>query len=326
MDFEVSGRRFHLPAELVDLVIYQLRDTISDIRNVRLTCKIFARSATRYIYNMFETPSPLLPAPDNTSRDTLLSWPLIDPPGYTSIKVLTSLTCATIRRLDGSEMLKLRDLIWAPHDHIETDRPSAIDGRLATMWGVTQETPVKLWLIHQWPSKEIYKAYCEGRYAADLAQYLDEIAPGCLLRSSTEFCTLPKVRRRRNPFFSGYGELRTLYFPSDMSYDQRRAFEKDMHVDPQWRERNPPFPLDTGMFYICWIQGLRLYKQTPAVAARLIIFWGDPQQKESWIQDVKTGETWSLGLGLVLSEEDLAPFGLLGIESEHCEFSSGPFA
>lgn len=149
MDIDVNGRRFHLPAELVDLVINHLRDNIPDIRNARLTCKIFAWSATRYIYDMFETPSPLLPVPDNTSREKCLSWPLIDPPGYTSLKVLTSLTCVTIRKLDDSEMLKLRDLIWAPHDHIETDRPSAIDGRLATMWGVTQETPLKLWLIHR---------------------------------------------------------------------------------------------------------------------------------------------------------------------------------
>ncbi|KAM3423975.1 hypothetical protein BST61_g1368 [Cercospora zeina] len=246
------------------------------------------------------------------------SWPIANPPGHTSSKVLTSLTCAAIRSLE--------EMIWAPHEFVETDRRSATDGRLATLWGVTEETPVKLWLIHQWPNKDVYKPCCQGKYAADLARYLEKLAPGCLSTSTTEFCTLPIPRRRQDAFSSGYGELRTLYFPADMSYDQRRAFEKTMHVDPQAISRNAPLPLRANLFYIYWVQGLRSFKQAPAVAARLIIFWGNAEAPEAWLRAVRNGETWRRDLGAVLEEETLAPFGLLGIESEHCTFASGRFA
>lgn len=150
MDLEANGRRFHLPAELIGLIVHELRGEMSDIRNVRLVCRSFARSAAPYIHDIFESPSPLLPAPGNDSGQKASdTWPLADPPGHTSVKVLTSLTCCPLRKLDDSEMLRLRDLIWAPDEFVETDRPSATDGRFATFWGVTEESPTKLWLVHR---------------------------------------------------------------------------------------------------------------------------------------------------------------------------------
>lgn len=149
MDIEVNGRLLHLPAEVLDLIICQLREDTSAICKVRLVSRICCSLASPWILDIFETLLRLLTTVRATASTGEEPWPL---PGR--VKQRQNLVFTTWTRVDvtgkvsSSQLDTLRDLLCAPQP-AQTYRRVATDGRLATLWGITREDPKHLWIMHR---------------------------------------------------------------------------------------------------------------------------------------------------------------------------------
>ena len=155
-----------------------------------------------------------------------------------------------------------------------------------------------------------------------LKTFLESVAPGSVMTSTSEHVPLLRPRSYQRPLFEGYREVRTIYFDSAMTAKQRATFEKTEHL------MRPPQnyrPNTLGRSEWCWLYGIREYNGRQAVAARFVFDWRRKKVELDYQADMMKQAYNGAPFRKVVDifADELRAAGMIGFESLHCIFIGG---
>lgn len=185
-------------------------------------------------------------------------------------------------------------------------------------------------MILEWDSSYSLDLYRDSEQATALKSFLEEVAPNCTRRSSSEFVPIPAHPRGLRPLFHGLHEILTVYFEPGMTGNQRLQFKASNHLykdESIMYSRQEPH---LGLSPWWWMNGLRSSKGQTTVAARFVFYWRNAElearrkhvptrfietagfdEKQQRIADI-------LGKGFSSAR-------VVGKKSSHFNFQSGPW-
>lgn len=179
-----------------------------------------------------------------------------------------------------------------------------------------------------------WDSYRSCNCAKELRDFFESVAPGSVQSSESEHILLQgNISYERKSLFEGYYEVRTYYFPADLSKERRVAFEAALKPPPGAIGRFLGVKLANavGPTTWCWLKGLRSYEGQTTSALRIMFRWNSPQIEQHHEQELKEDRShgrsdsrFQCRSNLIgLSPRALEDAGMLGSVSYHCRFVRG---
>ena len=180
--------------------------------------------------------------------------------------------------------------------------------------------------FQEWHCEHSWALYRDSKEADALRSFLDNVAPGCVSSSTSEYTPIAAHLKRQQPLFNGYYDIFTVYFWPDMTEQQKRRFEATCHL---YRDESmTAWEHHLGFSPWWWIRGLRSFQGQTAVAARFAFFWRNVQLENSHkytrTRCVDNAQSHGSERRVVeLFDEELQAAGVIGRDSSHFNFLSG---
>lgn len=171
----------------------------------------------------------------------------------------------------------------------------------------------------EWSSPQVLSLYRYYEEAEELQAFLEEVAPGCIASSTSQYLPIAATEKNKRPLFNGHCEIRTVYFGAS-TQEQRQKFERDIE---QCKAESQNESTWTGYSSFWWVSGLCQFKGNTAIAAQFV-FYGNAEKTIATHQETRK-QTLRLHETDGLFEEHIRAAGALGMKSSHFNFRSGPW-
>lgn len=351
MDLRLGHTDIHLPPEILDLIIDFLDNDTPSLLKARLACRALHTCITNRLVVRPSQPSEILTkgtlevdddalasvSPCKFSRNAVTVWTWI------------RLPCKATRKPRFDEKIKV--LLCAPSEISYRGKKEARGGRVATCWARMREDPGLVAVVMrtftsrsvkhltdtriefhdtriEFHDEEALHKYRSSRYAAELRDYLDRVAPASVNASTSDRWLLrPPYRNEHQLDGWGLTEIRTVWFKADMTPEQRDLVAKSS--TNQYRCNWTPLPVKCpGPTMFAWLPGLREHRGQLAVVGRFLLRWRNEEIRRRFMGDgTKEGRhrdgEWIPEM--VHFERELDAAGRFDQEVYHCDFESGPW-
>ena len=134
------------------------------------------------------------------------------------------------------------------------------------------------------------------------------------------------------PLFGGYYELRTYYLASSITTAQKRAFDDYMvsvrHINiggGGGRGGGIRGHCSPSIVPWCWLPGFYKFQGQECVAMRFMIYWKTPKAEDHFRRGSESGYGTNISYPAERLDAAVQAAGLVGVESQHCNFHNGPF-
>ena len=161
-----------------------------------------------------------------------------------------------------------------------------------------------------------------------MRKFLETTVPGSIESSTSTNTMFASRTRRYQPLFTGYYEIRTIYFQSTMTVEQKKSLGSSMHLRKFANVVNiTQDPRHIGVSPWCWLPGLRTFEGKTTVAATILFKWKTPELERIYQENERRPGNQSQPSRRIVDvfEEELQAMGKVGAVSQHCIFCSGPW-
>ena len=355
MDICLRDRKIRIPQELIIQICCNLYHA-SDIRSARLVNKSFCAAVTPFMTDIWSSPSELFTKPSESKEpdpsqnaafrnDSRPRWVPNPITLWTWLQIPSNVPLEEPNFPAGK---RFEELIFAPDKPPRSSflRQSYNEyGRKATCWGRISEHPGMFCIVMRrsflscsldTETKRLQNSTVRplgfsterAKWQERFATFLTKSLLVVLRRRKAKRLRFRLKNKRYQPLFLGYHEIRTIYFKSPMSEEQRTRFAATKHM---YKFDDVPNitadPNHIGDSPWCWLPGLRTFEGRLAVAAQFLFHWKSKElEREYQENETRPILNEKNHRRIVdLFEEEVRAAGVIGVVSMHCYFSWGPW-